>query len=185
MDRPPKGGAEQWEQHASQARKRGGSALSTPEGIDDQNITVLASIATRSTAAQTVDSVSDGSFLLHSTATKSTPTQTSDPGADGVLACSNRAPFKGNTGWCSKGCSTVSSRPLSSPRTRVGRQELTPRPSVLEQLRDRSRSISQDMRALNRICCVEMATSTAPKASRRVAVRPRASQTRLTRTTQK
>ena len=52
-----------------------------------QNITKLAFIATRSTAAQTVDSVSEGSSLLHwltSTAIKSTATQTSDPGADGA-----------------------------------------------------------------------------------------------------
>ena len=54
--------------------------------------------------------------------------------------CSNRAPCKGNTGWSSKRCSTVSSRPLSSPRTRVGGQELAPPTVVLEQLRDRIRS---------------------------------------------
>ena len=53
--------------------------------VIQQNITKLASTATRSTAAQTVDSVSDGSSLLHwqtSTATKSTAAQTSAPVAD-------------------------------------------------------------------------------------------------------
>ena len=32
---PPEGGAEQREQHASPARKRGRSLLSAPEGLDD------------------------------------------------------------------------------------------------------------------------------------------------------
>ena len=55
----------------------------------------------------------------------------------------------------------------------------------MEQLRDRIRHISQDMHVINRSCCVEMATSSVPQASRRAAVRLRASQTRLPRSTQK
>ena len=95
---------------AKRAKKEACLVLLTGSVIQ-QNITKLASIGTRSTAAQTVDSVSDGSSLLHwltSTATTSTATQTSDPGEMGGR-CSNFAPFRRNTGWSSKGCSTVSS----------------------------------------------------------------------------
>ena len=42
---------------------------------------------------------------------------------------------------------------------------------VLEQLRDRIRSVSLDMHAFNRSCCVETATSSAQLAPRRPAVR--------------
>ena len=62
---------------------------------------------------------------------------------------------------------------------------LTAPTAVMEQLRDRIRHISQGMHVSNRSCCVEMATSSVPQASRREAVRLRASQTRLPRSTQK
>ena len=42
--------------------------------------------------------------------------------------CNDGAPFKGNTCWSLKGCSTVSSRPLSSLGIWDGGQELTLRP---------------------------------------------------------
>ena len=54
--------------------------------VIQQNITKLASIAARSTAAQTVNPLSGGSSLLRwltSMATKSTATQTADPVEDG------------------------------------------------------------------------------------------------------
>ena len=53
--------------------------------------------------------------------------------------------------------------------------------AVLEQQRERIGSISQDMLALQRSCCVEMATSGAPLAPRRSAVRLRAAERRKTR----
>ena len=55
----------------------------------------------------------------------------------------------------------------------------------LEQLRVRICSISQDMHALNRSCCVEMASSTAPRAPRRSAVRVGIAEKRMTLTTPK
>ena len=57
--------------------------------------------------------------------------------------------------------------------------------AALEQSRERIRSISQDVHALNKRCCVEMATSSAQLAPRRSAVRLRAPERRMTRTTQK
>ena len=118
-----------------------------PRGsVIQQNITKLASIATRSTAAQTMNPVSDGSSLLHrltSTATKSTATQTSNS----VLAGSG-APLKGNTGWNSKVQHSIQQtlEPSRDPSRRSTARSPT---AVLEQLRDRIRSISQDMHALN------------------------------------
>ena len=55
MNRPPKGGAERWEQHDSQARKTGRSALSTSDRLGDStNITKLAAIGTRRPDVYTV-----------------------------------------------------------------------------------------------------------------------------------
>ena len=79
--------------------------------------------------------------------------------------CSSGAPLKGNTGWSPRSCRTVFSRLLSSLASR--RSTARSPAAVLEQLRDRVRSISQDMHALSRSCCVEMATSSAPQAPRR------------------
>ena len=144
----------------------------------------LAHIATRSTAAQTVNPVSDGASRA-------------DVYSDQIHSLPDAEPFGGRAlaaavalqrkYWLllqrvQHSIQQTLEQSLDPSRRPTARSPTT---AVLEQLRYRSRSISQDMRALNRICCVEMATSTAPQGSRRVAVRPRASQTRLTRTTQK
>ena len=54
-------------------------------------------------------------------------------------------------------------------------------PTVVLELLDRVRNISQDMHALRRSCCVEMATS---RAARKAAVRLRAEQARMQRFSQ-
>ena len=121
VDRPPEGGAEQREQHASHARKRVGSELSTPEGFGDPTEHHQAGIHCNPLCHRP----EGGSRLRHwltSTTTKSTAIQTSDPGVDG------RWSIRGNAGWTFRGCSTASTRPLSSSGTRVGGQELAPRP---------------------------------------------------------
>ena len=61
-------------------------------------------------------------------------------------------------------------------QTRDPSRKLPARPPtvVLEQLRDRIRSNSLDMHALNRSCCVDMETSSVQLAPRRPAVRLRA-----------
>ena len=72
----PRGGNSMPAKHAKEEEAR--SVLPTGSAIP-QNITKLASIATHSTATQTVDPVSGGSSLLHwltSTTTNSTATQT-------------------------------------------------------------------------------------------------------------
>ena len=113
-------------------------------------MTKLASIATRSTATQTQNSVTDGRSLLQWRSTQGkywlelqrlqhsiqrTLEQTRDP-----------------------------SRKLPALSPTV----------VLEQQRDRIRFICLDMHSLNKSCCVEKATSSAELAPRRPAVRLRA-----------
>ena len=65
-----------------------------------QNITKLASIAIRTTAAQRVNPVSDGSSLLHwltSTSTKSTATQTSNSVLAAAAALHSRETLAGTS----------------------------------------------------------------------------------------
>ena len=155
-----------------------------PRGsVIQQHITKVASIATRPTAAQTVDPVSDGSSLLHwltSTATKSTATQTSDPVAGGRSLLQWRS-TQGKYWLELKRVQHCIQQTLGQSRDPSRRLTARSPTAVLEQLRNHILHISHDMHAFNRSCCVEMATSSAPSASRRAAVRLRASQTRLPR----
>ena len=98
-----------------------------PRGsVIQQNMTKLASIATRSTANQTPNSVTDGRSLQQWRSTQE------------------------NTGssfrvFSEQTCDPSRKLPSRSPTV------------VLEQLRDRIRSISADMHALNKSCSVELA----------------------------
>ena len=161
---PPEGGAEQRNQHASQARESGGSAISVPRGsVIQQNITKLASIATRSTAA------SDESSLwgwLATAATQSTATQTPAPETDERSLQQWRS-AQGKY-WLELERLQHSIQQTLEQSRDPGRKARARSPTaVLEQLLDRIRGISQDMHALNRSCCVEMATSSAPSAARK------------------
>ena len=115
-------------------------------------MTKLASIETRSTATETTNSsMTDGSSLQQWRSTQGT----------------YFLEFRG--------FSTVSSRSLEQTRD-PGRKLLARSPAAaLDQSRDRIRSISLDMNALQKkSCSVEMANSSAPLSPRRPAVRLRA-----------
>ena len=126
-----------------------------------QNITKLASIATRSTAARTANPRSS-SDQIHSHP---------DVGSWGgrALAAAVALHSREVLAGAPVMCSTVSVSEADSNRSGSESE------AVMGLLRDRIRSISQDMHALNRSCCDEMAASSSPHASRRVAVRLRAS----------
>ena len=100
---------------AKHTKKEEARSVLPRDSVIQQYTTTLASIATRSTAAQT------------STASKSTATQTSNPAADGRALQQWRS-TQGSTGWSSRGRSTASSRPLSNLGIRVGGRQLAPRP---------------------------------------------------------
>ena len=124
--------------------------------------------------------------LLHwltSTATKSRVTETSNPAADGRSLQQWRS-IQGKYWLELQRVQHSIQQTLEHSRDPSRRPTACSPIAVLEQLRDRIRSVSQDMHALNRSVCVEMATSSAPQASGRAAVRLRAFQARLTRTTQ-
>ena len=91
-----------------------------------------------------------------------------------ALAATVGVPFKENTGSSFRGSSTVSSRTLEQTRDPTRKLPARTPTVVREQQRDRIRSISLDMNALNRSCSVEMATSSARLSLRRPAVRLRA-----------
>ena len=115
-----------------------------------QNMTKLASIATRSTATQTTNSVTDWSSLQLWRSIQ----------GDYWLELQRPQHFIQQILEQSRD----SSRNLPD-RTPTG---------VLEQQRDRIRRISLDMNALNKSCSVEMATCSAPLSPRRPAFRLRA-----------
>ena len=98
-----------------------------PRGsVIQQNMTKLA-IATRSTAAQTVNPGTDGRSLLHwqTAATRSTATQTPNSVTDGRSLQQWRS-IQGNMGSSFDGFSTVFSTPLSRLVTRVGSRRHRP-----------------------------------------------------------
>ena len=100
----------------------------------------MASLSTRSTSAQTEDPAWSGISLwdwLRPTATKTAAIQTADPGVD--------------------------KHSLHQWRSIQGKRRPRAR-SLLEQVKDRICSSSQDMHALNRSCCVELVRSSLTRA---------------------